>query len=395
MKKVLLLGGSHSEIPLILAAQNRGYYVITTGNQPNGLGHKYSNKYINCDFSNKEKMLEIARSENVDAVCSGCNDFALLSAAYVTEKLDIPGHDSYDKSLIIHHKDKYRKFAKDNGIPTPVSYKCKNFEEVCDSAKKIGYPVIIKPVDLTGGKGIKKCENESELNFAYNDACLRTREDYIIVEKFIDGSNHGFSAFIQNQKVTFFFADNEQYYLNKYMVSGASTPADVSGDILEKLCNYSDLIANKLKLVDGILHIQYIVGEDGIPYIIEVCRRAPGDLYIKFVQMSTEINYPDMIFCAESGISLPVFNNKNPDSFFVRHCIMSDLCGVIDDIVFSEKIKDNIVDNIIWGKSGDFIADKFTYKAGIVFLKFETKKEMDNKLSNINDLIKIKVKEEL
>ena len=78
-KKMLLLGGGHAEIPLIQAAQSLGWYVITTGNAREGLGHPYADKNVFADFSDKDAMLELAKSEGVQAVCSGCNDFALLS----------------------------------------------------------------------------------------------------------------------------------------------------------------------------------------------------------------------------------------------------------------------------------------------------------------------------
>ena len=62
-KKVLILGGSHSEIPLIKSCQKLGYFVITTGNNIDGLGHKTADKYIPCDYSDKGKILEIAKGE--------------------------------------------------------------------------------------------------------------------------------------------------------------------------------------------------------------------------------------------------------------------------------------------------------------------------------------------
>ena len=163
-KKMLLLGGSHAEIPLIQAAQSLGWYVITTGNAREGLGHPYADKNVFADFSDKDAMLELARSEGVQAVCSGCNDFALLSTVYVCEKLGLPGHDSYAASLEIHHKDKYRALATRLGIPTPraITIKvadtdsaegCADFEA---AIAQLTFPIIVKPVDLTGGKGIHR-----------------------------------------------------------------------------------------------------------------------------------------------------------------------------------------------------------------------------------------------
>ena len=103
-KKILIAGSGHGDIPLIVAAQNLGFYVITTGNQPdgpNGLGIEYSDEYYCEDYSNKERMLELAKKLEIDAICPCTNDFSAISTAYVAEKLDLPGHDSYETTLIL------------------------------------------------------------------------------------------------------------------------------------------------------------------------------------------------------------------------------------------------------------------------------------------------------
>ena len=257
-KKLLLLGGSHAEIPLIQAAHELGWYVITTGNNRDGLGHPYADKTVFADFSDKNAMLELASNEGVQAVCSGCNDFALLSTVYVCGKLGLPGHDSYATSLELHHKDKYRALAARLDIPTPRALVVRNAADFETAISQLTFPIIVKPVDLTGGKGIHRAANADEARDAYKDACSRTREDHVVVEEFVTGTNHGFSAMLVKGKVAFAFSDNEQYYLNKYMVSGANTPSTTSAAGLAKLRDYSERIARELHLVDGILHIQYI-----------------------------------------------------------------------------------------------------------------------------------------
>lgn len=413
-KRLLLLGGGHAEIPLIKAAQALGYFVITTGNAREGLGHPYADKNVFEDFSDKEAMLELARRENVSAVCSGCNDFALLSTVYVCEKLGLPGHDSYETSLQIHHKDKYRALAERLNIPTPHAVTVRSRDEFCalfksgacasergadDNAATLRFPVIIKPVDLTGGKGIHKAANYEEAVKAYEDAVRRTREDHVVVEEFVTGTNHGFSAMLVKGKVVFYFADNEQYFVNKYMVSGASTPSTTSKRGLDLLCEYSERIAADLKLVDGILHIQYIERDDGIPVIIEICRRPPGDLYIRFVQYATGVNYPRAIILAETG-NLQI-NDLTPAGAvngvkfvpsvkpFLRHCVMASREGVVQGVNFSPEIAGNIVKKFLWYKKGEPTGDILYYKAGIVFLQFDTVAEMMEKTSRMTDLIQV------
>lgn len=411
-KRLLLLGGGHAEIPLIKAAQSLGYYVITTGNAREGLGHPYADKNVFADFSDKDAMLELARAEKVDAVCSGCNDFALLSTAYVCEKLGLPGHDSYETSLQIHHKDKYRALAEQLRIVTPRARTVRSLEEFktvigagentsCETAGfeqknfcPLQFPLIVKPVDLTGGKGIHRANNVTEALAAYEDAISRTRQNHIVVEEFIEGTNHGFSAYLMNGKVVFYFADNEQYFLNKYMVSGANTPTTTSSAGIQKLITDSEKIAGKLNLVDGILHIQYIEKADGTPVIIEICRRPPGDLYIKFVKYATGVDYPLALIKAETGAaSIELANtesgNQAPSKPFLRHCIMAETTGTVQEVAFAPDIEKNIVEKFLWYKPGEQIGDILYYKAGIVFMQFDSVEEMQEKTAQMTKYIRI------
>lgn len=388
-KKLLLLGGSHAEIPLIQAAHELGWYVITTGNNRDGLGHPYADKTVFADFSDKNAMLELARNEGVQAVCSGCNDFALFSTVYVCEKLGLPGHDSYATSLELHHKDKYRALATRLGIPTPRALVVRSVADFDAAIAQLTFPIIVKPVDLTGGKGIHRAANIEEARAAYKDACSRTRQDHIVVEEFVQGTNHGFSAMLVKGKVAFAFSDNEQYYLNKYMVSGANTPSTTSAAGLAKLRDYSERIAHELHLVNGILHIQYIEKADGTPVIIEICRRPPGDLYIKFVKYATGIDYPKFIVMAETGMDISGIADVPTQGFWLRHCIMAGREGIVRDVTFAPEIQKNIVEKFLWYKPGEQITDKLLYKAGIVFFKFDTLAEMQDKTARMTELAKI------
>ena len=336
-------------------------------------------------------MLALAKAEGVDRVCSGCNDFALLSTAYVCEKLGLPGHDSYETSLEIHHKDRYRALAMRLNIPTPKALSVHNAKEFEIALQTLTFPVIVKPVDLTGGKGVHRADNAEEARAAYANALSRTRKDYVVVEEFVVGTNHGFSAYLHNQKVVFYFADNEQYFLNKYMVSGANTPTTTSAHGQKLLCEYSERIAKELKLVDGILHIQYIEKSDGTPVIIEICRRPPGDLYIKFVQYATGVDYPKMLIQAETGEacteSLPSLGT--PPKPFLRHCIMAAQKGTVQDVTFAPELQKNIVEKFLWYKKGEPITDPLYYKAGIVFMKFTSPEEMQTLTEKMTDLVKV------
>lgn len=389
-KKLLIAGGGYADIPLILAAQKLGYYVITSGNRPEDLGHQYSDEYKKADFSDKEKMLVLAQELKIDAICPCCNDFSALSCAYIAEQMGLPGHDPLQIAEILHHKDNYRMFATTNDILSPKAESFFDSISALDAIHKFKFPVIVKPVDLTGGKGVSKINSLNEAKQAIETAFLLSKAKRVVIEEFIEGTNHGLSTFIRNGKVVFYFTDNEHYFLNRYMVSGASTPGDVPNKAIKILISESEKIASLLKLTDGIFHIQFIL-RDSIPYIIEICRRPPGDLYINFVKYATAVDYPSYIVKAFAGLSIDDLSHAESKEFFTRHCVMTDRAGKIEDVLFDESIEKNVINKFMWWKKGDDIIDIMTQKFGIVFLKYDSKTEMNNITKSLNELIKVKL----
>ncbi|MBR5913632.1 MAG: ATP-grasp domain-containing protein [Selenomonadaceae bacterium] len=390
-KKLLLLNGSHAEIPMIVEAKKFGWHVTTTGNDRVGIGHPYADENIFGDYSDCEFVYDLAKSLRVDAIISSCNDFAYISTAYACEKLNLRGHDSYENACIIHNKKNFRDVMKILDLPTPKFLVCNLVDELPVACEKIKFPLIVKPTDLTGGKGVSVCKNLSELETAFKTAQKVTRKTSILLEEFIDGSNHAANFFIQDQKVLRAFFDDEQYYRNKYLVSGASSPSSLRQFTMAEVILYVEKIAKYLKLVDGIFHVQFMVTSDGTPILIDPCRRAPGDLYVRLVEHSSGFNCAKEIILSESGLKVEI-GNQLTHRFIARECIMANRCGIIDDIFIDSKLENKIICKMIWAKSGDEVENFLTYKAGILFLEFDNFSDMNNTLKNFNNLVRIDFK---
>lgn len=390
-EKILIVGGSHSEIPLILATKKLGYHVVTTGNRRDDLGHQYADEYEYADFSNYEAIYSLAKKLNVRGICSGCNDFAAISTAYAAELLCLPGHDSFEKAKLIHHKDTYRALALSNQILSPQAQSFDDVNTAIHSADTFNFPVIVKPVDLTGGKGISIAHNEHEVIDAIQLAFKATKNKRIVIEEFIEGTRHGFSTFLLNGKVAFYFIDDEYYYKNPFLVSAASTPYKLLQGVIDELKLSCEKIAEILELKDGIFHVQFIL-KDNRPYIIEICRRSPGDLYILLVEYATGVSYSEWIVKASLGLNCKDIQQVNPTGYFTRHCIMSHGNGVIDTIDYSASIRENIINEVSWWKSNDIIENSMVHKCGIVFLQFSSADEMRQKTMSMQDSIKVILK---
>ncbi len=386
-KKLLILNGSHGEISLINAAKNLGFYVITSGNTPKGIGHKYADENIFSDYSDFESICKIAEAQKISAVVSCSNDFGIITASYVAEKLHLGGHDSFETTCKLHHKDTFRQLVEKYNLHAPRAVAFDSAEKAYNV--KMNFPIIVKPIDLTGGKGVTKVSNAAELIPAVDKAFNMTRAGKIVIEPFIEGTAHSFSTFLIDKKVAAYYSDNEYSYKNPFFISTSGGPATNIDKVKNILIGDIEKIAQELQLVDGIFHVQYIL-RDNQPYILEATRRTSGDLYAVPVEYALKINWSKMTVQAETGLPIEKLPNPQNEQLFAgRHCIMGDRNGIVKNVEISPELENNIFDKILWWKSGFTIENYLKDKLGILFLKFDTESEMLEKINRITDLVKV------
>jgi len=394
-KRVLIAGGSHSDILLIQSAKALGFHVITSGNNPDDLGHRYADEVHLEDFSDKEAMLKLAKKLAIDYIIPSANDFSMITCSYIAERMALPGYDSYATTLMLHHKDKFKKLMMDHGFMVPQSHIFTESSGAIHAVDRLIYPAIVKPVDLTGGKGITKVDTPIEAVEAIKKAFEWSREKRIVIDTFIEGTLHSFSSIIVNKKVRFCFADNEHSYKNLYLVSTSSSPAYGIDHVRPLLIDQTEKLADLLDLTDGLLHMQYIKDDADNIHIIEYTRRMPGDLYYIPVKQATGIDYTGYIVKAYCGMDISDMPAVSQKGFHARHCLMAERNGVLEEVAIDPSLQKNITDSLLWFKEGDIIENHLTYKAGILFLTFETEDEMREKIRNINKLANVKTKRKI
>lgn len=393
-KILLLLDNSFNAIPFMLAARKLGYFVVTTGLYQNEFSQSFSNQYIQEDYSDFDKISFLYKKLNATAISCGTHDDMSYTASYIDNLYKIGGHDSLENIKTLHLKDNFKEFAKSLNIHSPLSHLVKSTDDARLIMQKIKYPVIIKPTDRAGGKGVKVITNKDEfldgIEYCFNESF----SNRILIEEFIEGSLHSFTTFIQKQKVIFYCTYNDYSYVNKYMTNSGIAPAthDNMKGISKIIIRDIEKMARELQLVDGLFHLQYIVDKNSNPFIIEVMRRAPGNWSTSIGSISTGLNIDEWIIRSECGHSLSSLPTKmtKPHGIYGYHTILGDRNGVLDSVYFSRDIKQNIYNFFQWHHSGFQITNYLHTKIGVVFLYFATFEEMHLKMKQINTLITIK-----
>jgi len=376
-KKVLVLNISHNELRVIHALREMDFYIIGTGGQSGLVGQKYVDEYIQEDYSNKESILSLAKILKIDAICACCNDFGVITAAYVAEQLGLQGHDTYENALILHHKDRFKKFAEKYGFKTPLAQYFSSETEALAEINKLDYPVIVKPVDLTGGKGVSMVSSVVEATIAINQAFSCSKEKRIVIELFIEGTQHACCTFLINKKVVAYCTNNEYSFINPYKVEIDTYPADNFEKYKTVLLEEIERMAKVLDLSDGILSMQYIE-KNGEIYIIEAMRRVLGNLYMIPAQKLTNINWDYWEAKSRCGLDCSDFPKfEEQKGFYAYKTIMATRNGNVKEIVIPDTIKGYIFDQYMLWTSGTPIQNYMQEQLGFLFFEFSDKTERD------------------
>ncbi len=394
MEKLLILNGSLSEITLIEKAKELGFHVITTGNDPSLIGHSYADEYVPADYSDKEAVLQLVKDHGIDRIVSCANDFGVLTASFVAEKMGWPGHDTLENATLLHQKDAFKEFIYGLGIRCPHSVPFDDEAEALVALDGMAYPLIAKAVDLTGGKGICKAVNREEAVRAIHQAFEASRQGRIVLEPFIEGVQQSIDAFVKDGHVIASVSNDTYSPINPYLIQSETLPAKGIELIEDELHGFIEAICAELGLVDGMFTLQYIVS-DGKPYVIEMMRRCLGNQFLTVAHAVSGFPWEEALIRAETGMPLDDLAWEEPLAPFVgHHGIMTTKNGVVKGYSIDPQIEKHLFKKIDIMEAGDVIDNHLNQRVAYLYYAYDDQDEMIRDVSHINDLIEVELAEE-
>jgi biotin carboxylase len=378
-KKVLLCDSSFSAIPILDALKSKGFYVGVCGARISDPCHAIADESFLFDYSNKEKLLDTFQSNHFNYLVPGCTDVSYLSSSWVANQLGLPGYDKLDSTQIIHDKGIFRAFSKSNHYPIPMV--AHSFVD----AKKLKFPILIKPTNSFSGKGIQKIDQPSQLNEAYCASLKTYSNEEFLFEEFIEGDLFSHSAFIKNKEVFFDFFVREYCTVYPYQVNSSNLSSKLSLEAKNKMRTWLRRFVNDINMSDGLFHTQFLSKHNEI-WLVESARRCPGDLYSKLIQLSTGADYPQKYissFC-EIELTSPLEMKSNPIS---RHTVSTkEECTYIASSLKLPHIESTF---IALKKPGEILKPAPYDRAGIYFIEHASHDLMEKYTEKLAQHIKV------
>lgn len=393
-KKILFLGAAPTQIPPLQYARAQGHYIITCDYLPDNPGHKLADEWHNVSTTDKDAVLALAQKLNIDGIVAYASDPAAPTAAYVAEKMGLPGNP-YQSVLTLARKDLFRAFLKDHGFNVPRSESFYEREKARNWLSEIGVPAFIKPVDSSGSKGVTKIVEFKDFDSAFEHALHYSREKKVVVEQQIIRSRYQVAGdgFIVGGDLVFHCWADEHFdkLCNGLVPIGQTFPTSHPKEWLDMAQKESQRLLNLLGMKTGALNFDYVFDDEGNFYFLELGPRNGGCLIPEVIRYSTGVDLIKYTVDAALGLPCDDLKMQPTNGFWSSYMVHSLDNGKYKELWLSERIKSKIVEKDIYIIPGDEVR-KYggsNDTVGTMIIKFENMGEMLEMIDNMENDIRV------
>ena len=399
MKRILMLGGAMQQIPIIRQAKEMGLYVITCDYAPENPGHRLADEYHNVSTTDLEGVLSLAESLGIDGIVAYASDPAAPTAAYVAEKLGLPGNP-YESVRLCTRKDLFRAFLREHGFNSPRAQGYDTWEEAAADLERFRFPLMVKPVDSSGSKGVVKIGKPEELKAAVEEALSYSRCGRFIVEEFIRKKGYQVSGdgFSVNGKLVFTSYGNELYSsaggTREYVALGEFWPSLLTAEQKRKVDGELQRLITALGMRTCAYNIEVILDENDTPYVLELGPRNGGSYIPQLIRYATGVDLVKYTILGALGEDCSGLEMTETKGVWSNYMIMSHAGGRFRALRFEEEFqRKNLLDVYCTCQPGDPVRPyrNTTDSMGTLLFRADSVEEMEEITGNMDRYYQVEV----
>ncbi len=393
MKKIISLGGNFFQKTLVQAAKRMGVYVIDVDYLPDNPAHKYADEYYNISTLDREAVLKLAIEKGVDGIVSYASDISAPTAAYVSEKLNLPGNP-LDTINIMTDKSLFHPFLKKHGFYVPDNEIVADYEQLVTFYEKSRDRIIVKPSHGSGSRGVSVVKDMDGLYDAWEEA-LKYADKSVIVEEFIPRVGHQIAgdAFVRNGEIVFLGCANEHFDndCNLLVPVGESFPAHISNDCKETAKYVIGAALHSLGFVIGAVNLDFHFTSKGNVFLIELGPRNGGNLITDAIKISSGLDLAEYTVKAAIGEDISDLSDKTMERFIGTYIWHSAQEGIYQYIRYDRVLEEKLIRSDLFIQPGDKVWKYVNGKFGIgaALIEFQSMDEMIYMMDHMTDYYEI------
>jgi len=281
-KSILFLGGGPLAIPIFKWAKEIGFNLIVNDQNPDAPGLKYADTIIHFDSTDVRRLSNwvlINNSKHNIQYCHCGSDFGLLTSTVIHHILDLPTNhlesifNGLDKSLM-------KRSWENSGVIFPKSKIVNNVSDILSVVESVGLPIVIKPTDSSGSRGVSIIINKQDIEKAFNEALKYTETGDVIAEEYIEGTHHDVNGLFWNG--TFYKCGVGDRFFTPIpfpVPHHGYFPSILSDSKKDKLYNYLKVGSTSMGIINGPVKADFVIDKNGNSYVYEISPRFHGDIF--------------------------------------------------------------------------------------------------------------------
>jgi biotin carboxylase len=346
-RTLMIVGGGYWQTFMIRHARNMGIRTVVVEGNPNAPGRDIADVFHTVNERNFEAVADVGLCERIDGVATfGTND-AMITVAQVTKALGLPS-DGVSASVAERaiFKDSMRTRLIECGVATPwgIQVTEDNVGDVAavrDMLREIDAPILIKPSDASGGKGASIVREPGDVERAIRMAGSVSYNRKLIAEEYVSGSVIGVESVTQHGRCIPITIADKDIGAPPYCVTiGVIAPSSLPQSIQNRVLDTNAAAIKALEIDTGPTHIDMVIGEDGIPKVIDVGPRlAGGPITFEIIPRTMRIDLMTYVVKAAFGQLAPIEPKWTGIYAGSRH-ILPPNSGMLKKLSCPEKLRE-------------------------------------------------------
>lgn len=289
-KKILILGGSEFQIPLLKKAKMYGLIIGLIDINENNSCRNYSDFYYKCSIKDKQEVLKIAKQFNPDGITVGITDSAVQTCSFICSEMGLPGLN-INASINATNKYEMIKRFKEFDVPSP-DY---TLVDIKTTQSPLGYPAIIKPINMAGSKGIFKVNNDEELKIAIKKGIDICGNQSLLMEEYMEGPEVSVELVVIDNKINVIqITDKTTTGPPHFIEIGHFQPSQLPESIKTEIEKVAKSAVKALGMDNCLGHAELKITKEG-PKMVEIGARAGGDgIGEQLIQLSTGVDFQEI-----------------------------------------------------------------------------------------------------
>ena len=303
MKRLLILGAGIYQLPLIRKAKALGLYTIVCSRPGAYPGFAEADECAYTDTTDIESCVALAREKRIDGVVTAGTDVALPALGHICDAMRLPGLSAYSAHLSANKLAMKEAFAE-NGVKTARFCKVSSLEECLQAARNLQMPLILKVVDSSGSRGVVKVRDEREICAHFDRLWAFTKQNYVIIEEFVEGEEFGAQALVAGGNVRFVMPhDDEVFVGNTGVPVGHSVPCQLPTEVLSVTSDTVEKAVHALQIDNAAVNVD-LIRRGGEVFVLEVGARSGATGLSELVSQYYGVDYYECLIRMALGESL-------------------------------------------------------------------------------------------